>query len=95
MRQSYLLTDNPSGVMYAAGTLISTDNDYRVAWRSFDDLFSVRAENVTEYRVDSFVPNVSETRLREAGAVLRNGFWTATLSCPMGCRIACGRWRAT
>lgn len=68
VRQSFLLMDNPAGVIYAAGVFVSADSDYTAAWRSFDDLFSIRAPDVTEYRVDSYVPNVSESKLREAGA---------------------------
>lgn len=68
VRQSFLLMANPSGVMYAAGVFESADSDYTAAWRSFGDLFSIRAPDVTEYRVDSWAPNMSESRLREAGA---------------------------
>jgi len=68
VRQSFLLTDNPAGVLYAAGVFVSADSDYTAAWRSFDDLFSIRAPGVVEYRVDSYAPNVSESKLREAGA---------------------------
>ncbi len=68
VRQSFLLMDNPAGVIYAAGVYVSADSDYTAAWRSFDDLFSIRAPGVTEYRVDSYVPNISESKLREAGA---------------------------
>lgn len=68
VRQSFLLMDNPAGVMYAAGVFVSADSDYTAAWRSFDDLFSIRAPDVTEYRVDSYVSSASESQLREAGA---------------------------
>ncbi len=68
VRQAFLLMDNPAGVLYAAGVFVSADSDYTAVWRSFDDLFSIRAPGVTEYRADSYVSNVSESKLREAGS---------------------------
>ncbi|MCS7062005.1 MAG: transglutaminase-like domain-containing protein [Anaerolineae bacterium] len=68
VRQYFRLMDNPSGVLYAAGVFESADMDYSALWRSFDDLFGIRAPDVMEYRVDSLVSNAPESVLREVRA---------------------------
>ncbi|MBM3130240.1 MAG: transglutaminase domain-containing protein [Chloroflexi bacterium] len=55
------------GLMYATGTLVTANQDYRVAWRSPEDAFSISAQT-TNYRVESLLPVVGEKELRASGA---------------------------
>ncbi len=60
---------NAGGLLFATGTLITTDHDFKVAWRSRrdGDMFGANSQAKT-YRVDSLVPVVSEAELRSAGS---------------------------
>ena len=53
--------------LHVTGVLITTDQDYRVAWRSPGDAFGATTK-ATAYRADSLVPVVSEGQLRSAGS---------------------------
>ncbi|MCI0477867.1 MAG: hypothetical protein L0Y55_16620, partial [Anaerolineales bacterium] len=55
------------GLMYATGTLVTANQDYRVAWRSPEDAFSISTQT-TNYRVESLLPVVGEKELRASGA---------------------------
>ncbi len=67
VRQQVRTYANVGGLLYAAGTLITADRPFRVAWRSSGDAFSASIAGDT-FRVDSAVPNVGEEQLRGAGA---------------------------
>ena len=56
------------GLIYATGTLVTADQNFRVAWRSPQDAFSAstRSETVT-YSVESRVSVVGEKELRASG----------------------------
>lgn len=58
---------NLGGLLFAAGKVAGVDHDYRIAWRSPDDAFSASLR-ATSYRVESFVPAVTEEALRNAGS---------------------------
>ncbi len=70
-------------LLYTAGDLVTTDHDYRVAWRSHEDTFGAtiistgRSRRVGSettksnriiYRTDSLVPAVGEVQLRAASS---------------------------
>ncbi len=54
------------GLLYATGTLLTTDHDYRVVWRTETDAFGAML-GASIYQVDSQVPIVSTAALRAAG----------------------------
>ncbi len=54
-------------MLHVAGTLVTADQDFSVAWRSHEDTFGASSE-ATTYRADSLVPVVSEEQLRSAGS---------------------------
>ena len=56
------------GLLYATGTLVTADQNFRIAWRSPQDAFSAsaRSETVT-YSVESRVSVVGEKELRTSG----------------------------
>jgi hypothetical protein len=54
-------------MLHVAGTLITADQDFSVAWRSHQDAFAASSE-ATTYRADSLVPVISEEQLRSAGS---------------------------
>lgn len=56
------------GLLYVAGTLVTADHDYSVAWRSPGDLFGATI-GTAAYRAESFVPVLSEAQLRAARSV--------------------------
>lgn len=55
------------GLMYATGTLVTANQDYRVAWRSSEDAFSISTQT-TNYRVESLLPVAGEKELRASSA---------------------------
>jgi transglutaminase-like putative cysteine protease len=60
---------NLSGLLYATGILVTADHDFRVAWRSPEDAFSVNMHDEgTTYRAESLVPALGENQLRAAGS---------------------------
>lgn len=66
LRQEVQAIEDLGGLLYAAGTLVAADHDYRVAWRSPGDAFGAEIE-AQAYRVDALLPIVSEAQLRAAG----------------------------
>ena len=69
LRQKVRLVSEPSGLLYAAGTLVTVDQDYKLAWRTNDDLFAARlSEETAEYTADSLVSTAAPAELRAAGS---------------------------
>ncbi len=66
MRQKVQALGDLGGLLYAAGELVTADQDYSVAWRSHYDLFGAEIK-ATAYRADSLVSVASEEQLRAAG----------------------------
>jgi hypothetical protein len=54
-------------VLHVAGTLVTADQEFGVAWRSHEDAFAASSE-ATTYRADSLMPVISEEQLRSAGS---------------------------
>jgi transglutaminase-like putative cysteine protease len=55
------------GLIYATGTLVTADQDFRVAWRAPEDAFSAGVQAIT-YRVESLVSVVGTHELRTRDA---------------------------
>ncbi len=55
------------GITYTAGTLVSLDSDFSIAWRSGVDIFS-SSTPATTYRVESLLALPGENQLRAASA---------------------------
>jgi transglutaminase-like putative cysteine protease len=74
LRQEVRLTRDRDGLVYVAGSLVTTDRDYQVAWRARPgaelpgDIFGATVE-ANNYRADSLVPDLSERELRSARQV--------------------------
>jgi len=66
LRQTVTSVGETGNLVYVSGILVTTDQDYKVAWRTSGDFFAATLE-ADVYRADSLVPVVSETMLREAG----------------------------
>ena len=66
LRQTVEAVGNMGGLLYAAGELVTADQDYSVAWRSHHDAFGAEIE-ASRYRTDSWIPITSEAQLRAAG----------------------------
>ncbi len=66
IRQKVQFTGEPDGLLYAAGILVTADQDYQVAWRSATDPFGATIQ-APEYQADSWMSLVGEARLRAAG----------------------------
>ncbi|MFL7792504.1 MAG: hypothetical protein AB8I69_10220, partial [Anaerolineae bacterium] len=67
MRQDVRIVGDVGGLLHAAGTLHSVDQDYTVAWRSPEDMFGATLES-TNYRATSLVSVATEEQLRAAGS---------------------------
>jgi transglutaminase-like putative cysteine protease len=67
VRQEVQVLSNRGGVLHVAGTLVTVDQDYRVAWRSPGDAFGATSE-AEAYQAQSLVPAVSVEQLRAAGS---------------------------
>ncbi|MBU0511742.1 MAG: hypothetical protein KJ638_08585, partial [Chloroflexi bacterium] len=75
IQQDFRLTADRAGFLYAAGTILSADDDFEIAWRPTPkytaifkapgDFFGASIEHLS-YRVQSLVPVVSEADLRAA-----------------------------
>jgi transglutaminase-like putative cysteine protease len=74
LRQNVRLTGTGDGLVYVAGSLVTADRDYQVAWRTRPaaeqpgDFFGATVE-AKDYRSDSLVAELSEETLRSAGRV--------------------------
>jgi hypothetical protein len=67
LRQEVQVIGDLDEMLHVAGTLVTADQDFSVAWRSHEDAFAVSSE-ATTYRADSMVPVISEDQLRSAGS---------------------------
>ncbi|MFN2271071.1 MAG: transglutaminase-like domain-containing protein [Anaerolineae bacterium] len=67
MRQDVRIVGDVNGLLHAAGTLLSVDHDYTVAWRSPEDMFGATLES-TSYQAISLVSGATEEELRTAGS---------------------------
>jgi transglutaminase-like putative cysteine protease len=67
LRQEVEVTGDLDEMLHVAGTLVTADQDFSVAWRSYEDAFGTSTQ-ATAYRADSLVPVVSEEQLRSAGS---------------------------
>ena len=63
--QEIQITRDLGGRLIAGGTLLSTDEDYQVFWRSSNDMFGASIAS-PKYQVTSLINQVSETQLRSA-----------------------------
>jgi transglutaminase-like putative cysteine protease len=72
LRQRVHLVDEQSGLLFAAGSLVTTDRKFQIAWRALPgegeqgDAFGAMVD-ATRYRADSLVPVFGEADLRAAG----------------------------
>lgn len=66
VHQTVQVLGDVGGLLHAAGTLLTSDHAYRVAWRTEDDAFAAIMRNDV-YQIDSQVPLVDVTALRSAG----------------------------
>ena len=65
VRQLVQMKADKSGLIYSTGSLQAADGNYRVAWRSDEDLFSAFfAASADEYQVDSYISTASVDELR-------------------------------
>ena len=71
-RQEVRLTADSGGLLYVAGSLLTVDQEFRVAWRALPDAeqpgdtFGAMIDT-TSYRADSLLPVFGEADLRAAG----------------------------
>ncbi|MEN8171928.1 MAG: transglutaminase domain-containing protein, partial [Chloroflexota bacterium] len=69
LRQEIRIIEDLGNMLYSAGSLVTTDQDFQVAWRLhwsddlLNDIFGATTESDL-YRVDSLQPVFSETELR-------------------------------
>jgi transglutaminase-like putative cysteine protease len=72
LRQEVRLVEDSPGLLYVAGSLVTVDREYQVAWRRHPgteesgDAFGA-ATRATRYRADSLLPVFTETDLRATG----------------------------
>ena len=66
VRQEVEMVGEIRGPLYAAGTLLASDHEYRVAWRTHDDVFGATTE-ASHYLADSSMSIATEGELRAAG----------------------------
>ena len=69
IRQDVQILGDAGGLVFAAGTLVTTNHDFKVAWRSQSDgdIFGANI-GVNDYLVESLVPLAGEAELRAAGS---------------------------
>jgi transglutaminase-like putative cysteine protease len=83
VRQEVRVVGDLGELLYVAGTLVTADHDYRVAWRSPGDAFGATI-GATAYRADSLVTVVSQAQLRSAGSVYPEWVLDRYLALPDG-----------
>jgi transglutaminase-like putative cysteine protease len=72
LRQEVRLREDRSGLIYVAGSLLTADQEFRIAWRALPDseqpgdVFGAMVE-AASYRADSLLPVFGEADLRTAG----------------------------
>ncbi len=66
--QEVRIISDQGGLLYTAGTLLTTNQDYSIAWRSNEDYFGANISlGTTTYRALSMTPVYSEDQLQSAG----------------------------
>ncbi|CAG0973852.1 partial Protein-glutamine gamma-glutamyltransferase, partial [Anaerolineae bacterium] len=66
IHQDVQIVGDLDGLLFATGTLVTTDHDFRVAWRAPGDAFSADIQTKT-YHAESRIPAVSVEQLKDAG----------------------------
>lgn len=66
VRQRVQVIGDLDETLHIAGTLITADQNFNVAWRSHEDAFGASIK-ATTYQADSLVPVISDEQLRSAG----------------------------
>jgi transglutaminase-like putative cysteine protease len=66
-RQQIQIAGDENGLLYAAGTLVTVDQPYEVAWRTSGDAFGATV-GAAAYGVVSATPLMDEAQLRQAGS---------------------------
>ncbi|KPK92529.1 MAG: hypothetical protein AMJ88_10765 [Anaerolineae bacterium SM23_ 63] len=83
VKQELVFIAEPSQAVYAIGTLVTTDQDFTVEWRSADDAFGAFfLEPTNRSQVVSLIPVVSEDELRASGSDYPDWVKTRYLSLP-------------
>jgi transglutaminase-like putative cysteine protease len=67
VRQEVQVLYDLDGLLHVAGTLVTADHNFNVAWRSYGDAFGATI-GADIYRADSLVPVASEEQLRSTGS---------------------------
>ncbi len=67
VEQEVRIMSDQGGLLYAAGTLVTANQEYSVAWRANEDYFGANIEG-DRYRAISTAPVYSEDQLRTAGS---------------------------
>jgi transglutaminase-like putative cysteine protease len=68
LKQEFVIIAEPNQTVYVAGTLVTTDQDFTVDWRSPEDTFGAYfSEPMNTNQVISLMPVVSEEELRASG----------------------------
>ncbi len=67
VRQEVRVVGDVGGLLHVAGTLVTVDHDYTVAWRSPEDAFAATVD-ATVYRAESLEPVFTAQQLRDAGS---------------------------
>jgi transglutaminase-like putative cysteine protease len=67
VQQEVRIVGDLGGLLYVAGTLVTADHDYTVAWRSPEDAFAATIE-ATAYRAESVEPVFTVQQLQAAGS---------------------------
>ncbi|HEY42592.1 MAG TPA: transglutaminase domain-containing protein [Anaerolineae bacterium] len=83
IKQELVAIAEPSQAVYVVGTLVTTDQDFTVEWRSAEDSFGAFfSEPTNSSQVVSLIPVVSEDELRASGSDYPDWVKTLYLSLP-------------
>lgn len=66
IHQDVQIVGDLDGLLFATGTLVTADHDFRVAWRAPGDAFGADIQ-ATTYHAESRIPAVNAERLKDAG----------------------------
>jgi len=66
LQQNVRIIDDVDNMVFVAGTLVSVDQDYNVAWRTPEDTFAATTRAET-YRAESLLPVFTVEQLQAAG----------------------------
>jgi transglutaminase-like putative cysteine protease len=83
IKQEVVAIAEPSQAVYVVGTLVTTDQDFAIEWRSVKDSFGAFfSEPTNRSQVVSLIPIVSEDELRSSGSDYPDWVRTRYLSLP-------------